>query len=252
MDRMTCVATGTLLVSLTGCIVQHTPPPPALGAPLPPGSVEHQGFDVGVGLHSYLHYPIATHIRASRALQLGDGPLALELGANASTGWGGISPALHWAPPPRPGRAWRWGLRLGAVAGSGDLLSANRWVDPYLGGSLHGQLSRGWDNGGAFTVALGADYAGHTFCLGGCSYTVHLPGWEDCAPQGNKHCPDGTHHSYDPWIGPSLHLRADLPVGQGFAWMWALGAQPAYLNESWAPVFTISTGLHHRDREPDW
>lgn len=248
MRRWTLGGVGLLLVTVgpVGCFIHHIPPPTTIGAPLPPGAAERGGWDVAVGATSYMLYPLAAHLRAGKAWSLGEAPLAFELGANTSTGWGGVTPALHWTPPPKPGHDWRWGMRLAVAVGSGDLLTSNRWTEPYLGGSLHGQLSREWDNGGAFTVALGADYTGHTYCLGGCSYTIEVPGYEGCVPQGDKHCPDGTSHVYEPWRSPSLHLRADLPVGQqGLAWMWGLGAQPWTQGGSVTPFFTISTGLHH-------
>ncbi len=240
-------------VLTVGCMVHHIPPPAELGAPLPPIAAGADGLDVAVGAHSYLQAPIAAHMRASRAFVLGDGPLAIELGGNASTGWAGLNPALHWAPDPKDGSAWAYGARLGVVFGTGDILRVDPYLDPYLGGSIHGQLSRFWANGGAFTVALGGGYTGHIRCLGGCGYTVPKTGYEDCVDTIKEECPDPTSHSFDPYLGPSLHLRADLPVGSdGHAWMIALGAQPAIFYGDAAPVFTLSTGIHHHDPNPRW
>jgi len=250
MNSATPGVTAWLALMMAGCMVHHIPPPAELGAPLPPASVGADGFDIAVGVHTFVHVPVAGHMRASRALALGDGPLALELGGNASRGWAGLNPALHWAPDPKAGSAWAYGVRLGAVVGTGDILRIDPFADPYLGGSLHGQLSRVWDNGGAVTLALGGGYTGHMRCLGGCTYSVPHTEYEDCVDTIKEECPDPTRHSFGPYLGPSLHLRADLPAGhEGHAWMIALGVQPY---GDTLPIFVLSTGLHHHNLEPRW
>ncbi len=239
----TARAVGMTLL-LAGCTTMHLPPPADMGAPLPPGAARAEGLDLAVGGQLFLYYPVAFHLRGSRAIDLGEGPLALELGGNVGFGWAGVNPALHWAPPPRPGGYWRFGSRLGLLAGAGDLFGEIPYADPYLGASLHGQASRVWDNGRALTLALGWGYTGHTRCWTGC-------GFDD--PGADPSDPDPPRHSYLPYNAPSLHLRADLPAGRdGYAWMFGLGAQPVISSGDLLPMFNLSTGLHHKDPGPHW
>jgi hypothetical protein len=164
-----------------------------------------------------------------------------------------VNPALHWAPPPRVGGHWRFGGRLGLLGGAGDILGEVPFADPFLGGSLHGQASHFWDDGGAVTAALGWGYTGHTRCMEGCGYSMPREGFEDCTETAEEECPGPQRHSYNPFNAPSLHLRADLPAGhEGYAMMIALGAQPLIMNGRLEPIFTISAGLHHKDPGPQW
>jgi hypothetical protein len=229
---------------LTGCSTMHIPPPANLGAPLPPAAAASDGLDVNVGGQLLLYAPMALHLKGAKALPLGDGPFAIELGGNVGTGFAGVHPAVHWAPAPRPGADWSFGTRLGALVGTGDVLGEQPFADPYLGGSLHGQASRVWDDGGALTTSVGWAYTGHTRCMGGCSYSV--PSDDPADPEPDK-------HSYLPYHGPILHLRADVPAGsEGYAFTVGLGAQPLWDGSSLLPVFELSAGLHHKDPGPRW
>lgn len=227
---------------LTGCTTMHIPPPADMGAPLPPGAVHADGLDVGLGGQFLLYVPVAFHLRGSRALDLGEGPMAVELGGNLGVGWAGLNPALHWAPDPRAGSPWRFGTRLGLLAGVGDQLGEVPFADPYLGASLHGQASRTWGTSGAFTAALGWGFTGHTRCMLGCSY--------DEPPTAPQNPPD---HSYIPYNAPSIHLRTDLPVGpEGFAWMIATSFQPLISAGDVLPIWSLGAGIHYHDPGPQW
>lgn len=245
MDATPPRGSGMLtLALLAGCSSMHIPPPADLGPPLPPAAVHAGGLDVGLGGQFLFYMPAAMHLRGAKAIALGDGPMALELGGNAGTGWAGLSPALHWAPRPRAGSAWYFGSRLGLTAGSGDQLGYNPLADPYLGASLLGQASWTWGTAGALTAALGWGYTGHTRCMLGCSYEVPSAEPDDLT--------DSQVHSYIPYNAPSLHLRADLPAGDGYAFMIAMGAQPLLDAGDVLPIFSLSLGLHHHDPGPRW
>jgi len=237
---------GSLLfaVVLAGCSTMHIPPPANLGAPLPPAAAEASGLDANVGAQLLLYAPVALHLEGAKALPLGDSPFAVELGGNLGSGFAGINPAVHWTPSPKPGADWRYGTRLGVLLGAGDVLGEQPFADPYLGGSLHGQASRVWDDGGAITTSLGWSYTGHARCMGGCSYSV---------PSDDPEDPEPDKHSYLPYHGPIFHLRADLPAGsEGYAFMVGLGAQPLWDGASLLPIFELSLGLHHKQPRPGW
>ncbi len=232
-----------LALALTGCSTMHVPPPANLDAPLPPDAAAAGGMDVNVGAQTFYYYPLAFHLRGAKALPMGETPLALELGGNVGVGWVGINPALHWLPAPRPGSDWRFGGRLGLQAGAGDLLGEVPFADPFLGASLQGQASRVWDDGGAITAALGWGYTGHTRCMEGCSFDEPGSDPQDPGPAG---------HSYLPYNAPGLHLRADLPAGDGYAATLMLGAQPLISRGDVLPIFELGVGIHHHDPGPRW
>jgi hypothetical protein len=240
------------LALLMGCAVPHIPPPANLGAPMPPAAASAEGFDVELGGLFLAYLPAAFHLDGAKALPLGEAPLALELGANLGTGWAGVNPALHWTPRTRPGADWHPGMRLGLLAGVGDVLGTTSGSgDPFLGGSLHAQSSWVGQRGGAITAALGWGYTGHTRCMGGCSFETLTPGSPSCA-EAPAEC-QTTRHSYTPYHAPSLHLRGDIPVGhEGYACSLAIGAQPLLDAGELLPIFELSVGLHHKDPGPRW
>ncbi len=253
MFRIARSGVCSLLLLQAGCVVQHIPPPAHPGAPMTPVTSSAGGLDVGVGGEFLLYLPVAYHARAAKAVSLGEGPLSLELGGNLGSGWAAVNPALHWTPRPRPGSDWHLGLRMGLVAGAGDILGTQPLADPFLGGSLHAQSTWANDRGRALTGSLGWGYAGHTRCMGGCSYGVPQQGGETgwCSGDDPDNCE--TVHSYIPYNAPSLHLRADLPVGhEGHAVFLGFGTQPIIDGTNLLPVFELSAGLNHRDPGPSW
>jgi hypothetical protein len=253
MDRLSLVALAlALALPSAGCLVMHVPPPAHPGAPMTPVTAAGEGLDVGVGGSSYLSVPIAYHARAAKAFTVAEGPFTIELGGNLGSGWAALNPALHWAPEMRPGSRWHPGLRLGLVAGSGDILGYEPFAAPFVGASLHAQGAWADERGRVITTSLGWGYTGHTRCLGGCSYTVPSePDSSWCDEEDPASCE--TTHAYSPFNAPSLHLRADFPVGHaGHSVFVGLGTQPVLDGDSLLPILELSAGLNKGAPQPRW
>lgn len=81
-------------------------------------------------------------ISLQRAFPMADvPPVVIDLGGHAGPYSGGFSSGV-WLRTPGP--KTRFGVRLGATAGTGDLFGSLPWAMPWGGPSLHLQLAHGW------------------------------------------------------------------------------------------------------------